>query len=140
MDGITRAFVAIAGLCFAIPAAAVGWRILESDALAGAVVGGVLAIGALLSLALVLTVAVRLLHVSREAKEQRLIIARTLTALASATGSPATSAPALDPQLAAMIAGLLGTGEAHIDRDVGGDAGRWIPVDPPKISGANGHG
>lgn len=140
MDAVTRAFVGIAGLCFAIPAAAVGLRIYQSDALAGAVVGGVLAIGALLALAVVLAVAVRLHRVSREAREDRLIIARTLTALTGATSSPATSAPALDPQLVAMIAGLLGVGETPDQVAGGGDAGRWAEVERPRIGGGNGHG
>ena len=103
MDDLAKVFIGGAMLCFGLVAAAVGIRVYQSETLVAVIVGGVLIIATLAAVAVVGVVAIRLIHVNREEREQRLIVARSIQAII--TSSPDGGGRAgLDPAMMAAIA------------------------------------
>lgn len=127
MDDLAKVFVGGATLCFGIVAAAVGIRVYQSETLVAVIVGGVLAVLILAAVAVVGIVAIRLIHVNREEREQRLIVARSIQAIITSSPAADTGRPALDPTLLAALAALGDGGGA------GQGTGQWAPVERPAI-------
>ena len=131
MDDLARVFIGAGVLCFGIVAAAVGVRVYQSETLVAVIVGGGMVVLILAAVAVVGVVAIRLIHVNREEREQRLIVARSIQAII--TSSPdAGGRTGLDPAMMAAIAAALGDGQAV--GQLPGNGGGWTEVERPKLA------
>lgn len=130
MDDLAKVFIGAGVLCFGIVAAAVGIRVYQSETLVAVIVGGGMVVLILAAVAVVGMVGIRLLHVNREEREQRLIVARSIQAII--TSSPdGGGRTGLDPAMMAAIAAALGDGQAPAGQLPGGG---WTEVERPKLA------
>lgn len=127
MDDLAKVLIGGGILCFGIVAAAVGIRVYQSETLVAVIVGGVLAVLILAAVAVVIALLIRLIHVNREEREQRLIVARSIQAIITSSPADGGARPALDPNLLAALA-ALGDGGGAVQ-----GTGQWTPVERPAI-------
>lgn len=127
MDDLAKVLIGGGILCFGIVAAAVGIRVYQSETLVAVIVGGVLAVLILAAVAVVGIVAIRLIHVNREEREQRLIVARSIQAIIASSPADGSGRTGMDPALIAAIAAALGDGGGA------GQGGGWREVERPQL-------
>lgn len=131
MDDLAKVFIGAGVLCFGIVAAAVGIRVYQSETLVAVIVGGGMVVVILAAVAVVGVVAIRLLRVHREDREQRLIIARTIQAIYTSGPAADGSRPALDLASIMALLGPDGAGGGALPGP--GQGGGWREVERPKL-------